>query len=110
MPRPAVSLAPPGSVRVVCTGRGHDPVRFPPPLQLYEARDGRVRIGGCRRAEGRAPVTGPFDAADGLAHLSTSAVRHVRLGTSSAARKTTSSTSSASRLRSTRASGATTTR
>jgi hypothetical protein len=64
VPRPRRKPRPPGSIRVVCTGRGkHDPVRFPPPLQLYDEGD-RVRIKRDSR-KGPAPVT-PFHAADGL--------------------------------------------
>lgn len=64
MPRSRRKPRPPGSIRVVCTGRGkHDPVRFPPPLQLYDEGD-RVRIRRDSR-KGPAPVT-PFHASDGL--------------------------------------------
>jgi hypothetical protein len=64
VPRPRRKPRPPGSIRVVCTGRGkYDPVRFQPPLQLDN--DGtRTRIKWDSR-QGTAPVT-PFHAADDL--------------------------------------------
>jgi hypothetical protein len=64
VPRPRRKPRPPGSIRVVCTGRdSHDLVRFRPPLQLYNEGT-RLRIKWDSR-QGTAPVT-PFHAADDL--------------------------------------------
>lgn len=66
MPRPRRKPRPPGSIRVVCTGRGkHGPVRFQPPLQLQPSTgEHPIRITWDSRKE-IAPVT-TFRAADGL--------------------------------------------
>ena len=65
MPRPRRKPRPPGSIRVICTGRGkHDPVRFRPPLQLRpSAGDPPVRVIWDSHW-GTAPITA-FHGADG---------------------------------------------
>ena len=64
MPRPRRTRRPPGSVHVICTGRGkHNPVPLRPDLQFFEA-GGKLHIRWDRR-QGTGPVTG-FSDTDGL--------------------------------------------